>query len=743
MDQIRLCDSAATPAAALSADDDPEMQRRRKLLAARRRILEREVMKYLIGEDEKEKGAVSSNNNNTYEELDDEYEEIVFDPTKAGEDEEVEVVVCGGGGGGMISLSSKRRSNSDSDLHAFDEGREVELCSASKTILRLRVEDDDYAERIVAKAVAGDAPPEQGFYRVYDDLDRIKEWDLIPYVLERKRREKELAELMAKEGDSQPPKVEVMKASPDSGRASVVSSDLSESAADSAAEKGKKAKSDSGSSCSADSGTYNLFSEATATRGRSKSNEFLKTVSLQLSSINEEAARRRVVAAQNSPPPPPPPEKFSAFLPPPPLPPRTRTRPSSRERALKKSEETQPRRKDLSSHLGLISADPADKLSKKVAVSVAMQSLPQQVKAGNSPPGKKDLSKHLGIETETAKPPPASSALLKRLTPPSVPRPSQLLVQLHLSQSNNKEQQETPSCRRELDFNKVTVATKCQSVQTSTPPAAEVKSNVARSSHRSGGGGRSVASKIFKRYQCQQSPGAVRRRASSRSPSPFGIGAASASARAATPTTAGKFKAKEARRSFMASLLLSAGGRSKPTSASADAIDRREREDEVVKVEAREAAMRNYTRNVDQALRDGLPVIPFASSSMDELSTRAKGLLGEQPIAVRQPSAVYLPMDTKAKKQQQQRCGTWSPGSAGSLAAVLATPARLPPPPSSGRQHCQSCTCGAGAAPPSSAASLASMPLGPEMDYVKMETPRLAQKRRKSISGLITTPFVA
>ena len=197
--------------------DDVELERRRRLIAARRRIIEREVLKYLIGEDNS--GLIKNNNNSkhTYEELEDEdgYEEIVFDPTKAASEVAAALVSR------SKSAERKRRSNSDSDLYTMDENREVELCSTAKTVLKITVEEagDEH--------VADVEMPEQGFYRVYDDLEKIREFDLIPYVLERKKREQELREVMEKEGAEKAP---TGKSSPDSGRASVVSSDLSETA---------------------------------------------------------------------------------------------------------------------------------------------------------------------------------------------------------------------------------------------------------------------------------------------------------------------------------------------------------------------------------------------------------------------------------------------------------------------------------------------------------------------------------
>ena len=677
--------------------DDVELERRRKLIAARRRIIEREVLKYLIGEDNS--GALNNNNNHTYEELEDEYEEIVFDPTKAAS--EVAAALLSR----SKSAERKRRSNSDSDLYTMDENREVELCSTTKTVLKITVEDAGDED------VADVEMPEQGFYRVYDDLEKIREFDLIPYVLERKKREQEWREVIEKQGAE---KAQTDKTSPDSGRASVVSSDLSEAASSANDhDKRKSSKSDAGSSCSADSGTYNLYPEAangpvtaTAGRQRSKSNDFLKRLSAQLSSV----------ALRPSPPPMPPKGKVT----PPPLPPRTFGR---RQRS--------PRRKDLSSHLGLVTeaAAPSDRAA---AHEVAMRNLPPQLAgdSGISPPGKKDLKRHLGVHEITNVMPPAQNNILKRLSPP---RPSQLLVQLHLQQQRAMGSSAKPkntvimpsptspsptehnsakkSCRRELDFGAEThflpetSKSRGQALGAPTPTATPGTPLRALASASGRNGGRSVASKIFfKRHN--QTP----RRHSSRSPSPYKLKSGGL-----TPVSGRKFKAKEARRSFMSSLLSSA--KSKQVSASADPIMAPA---PPVEAEGVGRKTRDYSRSVKEALRDGLPVIPFGSSSMDELTGKT--------------SNVYLPMGTSSSSPAVRR-GTWSPGSTTGLAAALATPARGP------RQHCQSCTCNGKAA--AAAATPMSTMATADLDYVRMETPKLRQKRRKSLSEIVTDPFLA
>ena len=688
--------------------DDVELERRRKLIAARRRIIEREVLKYLIGEDN---SGINNSNNHTYEELEDEdeYEEVVFDPTKAASEVAAALVSR------SKSAERKRRSNSDSDLYTMDENREVELCSAAKTVLKITVEDADDDD------LADVTMPEQGFYRVYDDLEKIREFDLIPYVLERKKREQELREVLEKQG-AEKATTETEKTSPDSGRASVVSSDLSEAASSANDhDKRKTSKSDAGSSCSADSGTYNLFPEASGVapsevasfspRERSKSNDFLKRLSAQLSSV---ALRR--------PFPPPMPPKGKAT--PPPLPPRTFGR---RQRS--------PRRKDLSSHLGLVTeaSAPSDRA---VAHEVAMRNLPSQLTgdSGASPPGRKDLKRHLGVHEITDVMPPAQNNFFKRLSPP---KPSQLLVQLHLHQqltagspakAKNLVKMSSPaspsptelysvkkSCRRELDFGAATSSltdtsrSKSRALGAPTPPPTPGSALKALASASGRSGGRSVASKIFfKRHN--QTP----RRHSSRSPSPYKLKSGGL-----TPVSVRKFKAKESRRSFMSSLLSSA--KTRQVSASADPIVAPTEFEGVA-----ERKTRDYSRTVKEALRDGLPVIPFGSSSMDELSGRA--------------SNVYLPMGTTYRPAARRGApGTWSPGSTTGLAAALATPAR------GARQHCQSCTCnggggggggGRGAMPGNTMAML-------DLDYVRMETPRLRQRRRKSLSEIVTDPFLA
>ena len=686
--------------------DDVELERRRRLIAARRRIIEQEVLKYLIGDDKS--GISNSNNNHTYEELEDEdgYEEVMFDPTKAASE-----VAAALASSRSKSAERKRRSNSDSNLHAMDEYREVELCSTANTVLKITVEDAGDED------VADVDMTEQGFYRVYDDLEKIREFDLIPYVLERKKRAQEFKEITEKQEAEKGP---TEKSSPDSGRASVVSSDLSEAATSANdLEKRKSSKSDTGSSCSADSGTYNLFPEtsgaapsgmsvaaAVAVRERSKSNDFLKRLSAQLSSV----------ALRPSPPPMPPKGKAT----PPPLPPRTFGR---RQRS--------PRRKDLASHLGLVTeaVAPSDRAA---AHEVAMRNLPSQLvsDSGISPPGKKDLKRHLGVNEMTDMMPPAQSNLLKRLSPP---KPSQLLVQLHLqqqratgstakpknfvkilsstSQSTTEEDGSVKkSCRRELDFGEdFTTLTessrsKSQAFGAPTPPLTPGSALKSLTSASGRNGGRSVASKIFfKRHN--QTP----RGQSSRSPSPYKLKSGGL-----TPVSGRKFKVKEARRSFMSSLLSSS--KAKQISASADPI--------VALVDPGDVntgkRTRDYSRTVREALRDGLPVIPFGSSSIDEL-TGGKA------------SSVYLPMGT-AGSQPAIRRGTWSPGSTTGLAAALVTPARGP------RQHCQSCTCHGGGG---GAASTKTTMATADLDYVRMETPKLRQKRRKSLSEIVTDPFLA
>lgn len=654
---------------------DVELERRRNLIAARRRILEREVLKYLIGD----------NNNHTFKELEhgDEYEEVLFDPSKAANEIATALVSR------SKSAERKRRSNSDSDLYIMDENREVELCSTSKTVLKITVEDD---------AAEGEMP-EQGFYRVYDDLEKIREFDLIPYVLERKKRQRELKEDFGKQGVDD--EAQTDKTSPDSGRASVVSSDLSETAGSSNdQDKRKSTKSDAGSSCSVDSGTYNLYPEAAVAppqaglRKRSKSNDFLKRLSLQLSSV----------ALRPSPPPMPPKGKVT----PPPLPPRTFSRcPRS------------SRRKDLSTHLGLVSEGSSSQSDRVAAHEVAMRNFPPQLTgSGISLLGKKDLKRHLGVHEITDAMPPAQNSILKMLSPP---KPSQLLVQLHLHQRRAMASPAEPnirtktpprsssppssgtysaekSCRRELNFGaeptRLTEATILRSRGLGAPPPptttpGSVFKALASASTSGRISGRSVASKIFFKRQYQ-----TPKRHSSRSPSPSkhkndGL----------TPVSGRKLKVKESRRSFMSSLLSSP--KTKPVFASADPI-MAPLKNEAAAVRCR---TRDYSRTVEEALKEGLPVIPFGSSSMDELTTDRE-------------SNVYLPMGASSSG----RSGTWSAGSSAGLASAMATPTR------GTRQHCLSCTCKGNAS---------------EWDYVRMQTPMMRPKRRKSLGEIITGSFIA
>ena len=683
----------------MTSRHDVELERRSNFIAARRRILEREVLKFLIGD----------NNNHTYEELEqgDEYEEVLFDPSKAA-NETAAALVSGG-----KSAERKRRSNSDSDLYVMDENREVELCSASKTVLKITLENDAAAEVEM---------PEQGFYRVYDDLEKIREFDLIPYVLERKKRQQEL-KLLDFEKKGADAEVSTDKTSPDSGRASVVSSDLSETAGSSnGQDKGKSAKSDAGSSCSADSGTYTLYPEAAVSasaaaavapavsglRQRSRSNDFLKRLSVQLSAV----------ALRPSPPPMPPKGRVT---PPPPLPPRTFSRC-----------QRSSRRKDLSTHLGLVSegSSPSDRA---VAHEVAMRNFPPQLAgSGTSPPGKKDLKRHLGVHEITGVMPPAQNNILKVLSPP---KPSQLLVQLQLHQRRPRESPEEPdvlaktpprsaspsssgpysakkSCRRELDFGagptRLTEATVSSTrgldapPHPPPPPTTTTPGSVFKALATPGRiGGRSVAYKMFFKRQCQT----PKRHSSSRSPSPSKL-----KSDGLTPVSGRKFKAKESRRSFLSSLLLSA--KTKPVSASADPI-LAPLKNEAAAVRCRS---RDHSRTVEEALRDGLPVIPFGSSSLDELTTDRE-------------SNVYLPMGASASSAA--RSGTWSPGSSAGLASAMATPAR------GARQHCLSCTCKGNAGTPITAVATS------EWDYVRMKTPMMRQKRRKSLGEIVTGSFIA
>ena len=402
------------------------------MLAARRRVLEQQVTLDL---------APGANN----EEDDDGYEEICF-----------------GGSDGNASklqvqqqlqqqehhyltpksiLNASRKSISDTDLLAImDENREIELY-----LLTTPAVDDKSAKP--SKAMAGTTllsdrtfgrEPEQGFYRVYDELDRVKEWDLIPYVIARKaklqeeeerKRQEETADTESnKEAVTVRPcassagsdKVSVKsegttsRVSVDSGRASVMSADKPHSDKSmKPLNNGNSSQEDSGSNCSADSGTYNLYDE------QHQNAEFLSKVSQQLDSCLMRARSKSSASAtsrrKRAPPPPPPLSNVKSTTArsspsPPPLPPRSRTN----------STAPAARRKDLSSFFGLLQDEPNQLLSKKVANSVAMRNLASVrtqspfcrgsvvvplkhaavVEQERSPPGKKDLRKYLGIHDD-------------------------------------------------------------------------------------------------------------------------------------------------------------------------------------------------------------------------------------------------------------------------------------------------------------------------------------------------------
>ena len=262
----------------------------------RRKILEREVLDLMIQKKEQEKG----------EDDDDEYEEVIFDPVKAALETNALMKRPPPPPQPRNRSSLRRKSNSDSDLYVMDENREIELCS------RIGLDRSGLVAAAAADPLPDDATfcnyaePEQGFYRVYDDLERIREWDLIPYVIARKRREEEEREEISSSNKDPATEKEVsskcveshpVNTCDDSGRESVISR-LSGSTV-----RSKRVHSDSGSNCSADSGTYHLFdskarltsSSAAATedaRGIKPVNDVLALVSDELLKIAANGAEK-------------------------------------------------------------------------------------------------------------------------------------------------------------------------------------------------------------------------------------------------------------------------------------------------------------------------------------------------------------------------------------------------------------------------------------------------------------------
>ena len=283
------------------ADKDPSeihREEQRRILAAKRRIIEREVMDLLaVNKNDQQKQETSSKEEQRVQEddnkeEDDGYEEICFKSDSVS-------------GGSTVTAKSRenhyltplvsttklvKKSNSDSDLLMMDENREIELlCRKKKT------------EASTEKTFTYDEP-EQGFYRVYDDLDRVREWDLIPYVITRKMKEAEALlerENLLIKADEEEVKEKkkgdgCSRVSLDSGRASVVSS-LSN-----VVQRPKRMHSDSGSNCSADSGTYNLYDGEHRPRAASSStsgSNFVKQVYQQLDSIRSAEVPKATAAS--------------------------------------------------------------------------------------------------------------------------------------------------------------------------------------------------------------------------------------------------------------------------------------------------------------------------------------------------------------------------------------------------------------------------------------------------------------
>ncbi len=675
-------------------------------LTSTRRALEKEVMQILNAKKEQKQNE------------DDGYEEICFP------DEEHHY---------LTPRPKLDRSISDSDLLFMDENREIEL-------FRRGDDTEDGGE---------EASPEQGFYRVYDDLERVREWDLIPYVITRKMRAQEEEEKRrkkkGKEQDKNNPdkklKSNGSRASLDSGRASVVSSHLSCAGhhhhhhhhqqqqqqvenhpspppPPPPVRSSKRALSDSSSSCSADSGTYNLFDDgALLKNGACGGADFVRKVTLQLDSIRQHRHISSHSTSHTQPtasnlrqfkrvPPPPPPIANTAHpnslihaadpsnsSPPPPLPPRLKCIKS----AQKPHFVSQPRRKDLTSFFGLLEDEPNQLLSKAVARTVAMQSLKETSAEINlnkensvssplhySPPDgsrKKDLNKYLGIQDDceeesalssTASSPSknllrrfGSSPMLKNssssqraspLSPSSVLTICRQSVSKELRhrsggrRKSSSDQQETVDwatkrleenpptkvgvatplrCRRELDFDKVEEPTnnngsknppltvyETKGVQTSASPKTPGSAPSARRR-------RSAGLKIFRtpllRGERAKSPTAAscnrsikRRRSAHHHEGSHNGNDSPRHKLSSTPVF--KSSAANPRRSFMAALL---SAKKKdlnspvPKKATDEEHSKKEAEEEEDFVDTASDNRDYYTETVREALRQGLPVIPF------------------------------------------------------------------------------------------------------------------------------------
>ena len=473
-----------------------------QLLAAKRRLLEQEVLQMMrIKNLQKQKLSVNFAESSNIDE--DGYEEINFEGTcsssEAGEDE-VEVAIeaheqqdehhyltplvvskpnekecC------QNRLNLSRKSNSDSDLLTLNENKEFEILCGGQDV-----------------TFNSSGEPEQGFYRVYDDLDRVRQWDLIPYVKARRLRVEE-QERNSKEQISPTSEVESeavckikkgeSRVSLDSGHISLNSNNQKESARslvnnsnNNNNPNNKRPHSDSGSNCSADSGTYNLFDEIFQQHSSSLSNEtvgsqgkyfnpmeklVLLKASAQLNAIKNNFSSQPEQHSRNfhhnrrPPPPPPYANKPVLFNPaeehqgttsrsPPPLPPRPRTAQTNNNYVNRQQNKKQKKlddensekglhslkRKDLSSFFGLLEDEPNQLLSKEVAKNVALQNLEyeshfdtasrrRRSSTGSSEcsPGKKDLKKFLGIFQEAdmkeeAERNELNNSLLKRLKSP-------------------------------------------------------------------------------------------------------------------------------------------------------------------------------------------------------------------------------------------------------------------------------------------------------------------------------------
>ena len=638
------------------AEEEDMLAERRRILAAKRRLQQLQLLDRSLPK-------VPSPPKENCE--DNDYEEIEI--RKEEEEDEHH----------YLTPILRGKSNSDSNLLLMDKELELLCCSTESHCGGGVVKDVTFG---------GCAEPEQGFYRVYDDLERVRQWDLIPYVITRKMREQQLASATVTKGggeqqeeaaSSKPATTEIpqhktvvtkgsSRVSLDSGRASIVSSTTN-------ATRTKRLHSDSGSNCSADSGTYNLFDDnhlvpngAAAAgpppppppappppqkridnliRGEPfNADNFIRQVSAQLDSIQSfqrpvqvPAVRRSHVRPKRRVVPPPPPSLMHEIQPlgipvvspPPPLPPRAKKPGNPSVVSI--------RRKDLSSYFGLLEDEPNELLSKEVVQNVALRNLSPKMKAElnkESPPSRKDLNKFLGIEGETTTTSPSTtsckSSAAKKRQQQKGHASEETVGEREKAKGKDEEATGTAngcnedflsspskenkaalsltpsSCRRELKFSPLhkganmtptTTEKETKSVQTSNSPHLR-RSGFNRRRRSAGPIGR-----ILKCNPLSNARAASPARSAS-------LNRRRSSDLRSVQTPVARFKSKELpRRSFMASLLLSGSKKKSEREKSEDATA------EIV------PEKRDYSQDVDEARRLGLPVIPFMQTPVTERRT--------------------------------------------------------------------------------------------------------------------------